>query len=80
MKNNLTHLHDYLFEQLERISDDSLNENELKTEIDRTRAMTSVTNSIISNGRLILDAHKFTDERMNVEKDIPKFLGCGEDE
>jgi len=80
MKNTLTELHDYLFEQLERVSDDTLKENELRLEVERSRAMTHLTNSIISNGRLALDAQKFKENKLDESTEVPEFLGGGEDD
>ena len=50
MKNTLTDLNNYLFEALERLTDDELTEEELKKEITRSEAVTSVAETIIHNG------------------------------
>ncbi len=56
MKNKITDLNDHLFAQLERLSDEDLNDSELEREIERSKAVTSVAEKIISNGKLALDA------------------------
>jgi len=53
--NNLTDLNALLFEQLRRLSNTELNQDDLKTEIERTRSITSVSANIVSNARLMLD-------------------------
>jgi hypothetical protein len=56
MKNSLNDLNNHLFAQLERLSDEELKGDSLKEEIERSRAVTAVSRSIIENGRLQLDA------------------------
>ena len=62
MKNTLGDLNNHLFAEIERLSDEELNEDELKSEIDRARAITSVSKQIIENGALALRAEKFKQE------------------
>lgn len=56
MKNKLTDLNNHLFAQLERLGDEDLNEEQLQTELERTKAISSVAKNIVENGRLLLDA------------------------
>lgn len=62
MKNTLTDLNNYLFEQLERLQDDSLDETGLEREIQRSKAVQKVAKTIIENGTLALQAKKHLDE------------------
>ena len=62
MNNKLWDLNNHLFAEIERLSDEELNEDELKSEIDRARAITSVSKQIIENGALALKAEKFKQE------------------
>ena len=62
MKNTLTDLNNYLFEQLERLQDDSLDETGLEKEIQRSEAVQKVAKTIIENGQLALNAKKHLDE------------------
>lgn len=55
MKNTLTDLNNYLFEQLERLQDDSLDETGLEKEIQRSEAVQKVAKTIIENGQLALN-------------------------
>lgn len=59
MRNKLTDLNNHLFEQLERLNDDELSEEELEKEIKRSKAMEGISSNIIENARLALDAEKF---------------------
>ena len=49
MKNTLNDLNNYLFEQIERISDDSLTDDELNKEIKRSDAVQRVAKTIVDN-------------------------------
>ena len=62
MNNKLSDLNNHLFAEIERLSDEELNEDELKSEIDRARAITSVSKQIIENGALALRAEKLKQE------------------
>lgn len=62
MKNTLTDLNNYLFEQLERLQDDNLDEAGLEKEIQRSEAVQKVAKTIIDNGQLALQAKKHLDE------------------
>ena len=62
MKNTLTDLNNYLFEAIERINDDSLDDAQLEKEIKRSEAVTKIAKTIIDNGNLALQAKKHLDE------------------
>lgn len=62
MKNTLTDLNNYLFETLERLTDDDITEEQLKKEITRSQAVTSVATTIIQNGELALKTMKHLNE------------------
>lgn len=73
-KNTLNDLNNHLFAQLERLSDEDLKGEELQEELNRSKAVSDVAKNIVSNGNLILQAHKFKDEQMNVDAKLPKML------
>lgn len=56
MKNKIQDLNDHLFAQLERLNDEDLTQEELEKEIQRSKAVTAVSNQIINNAKLALDA------------------------
>ncbi|MHA6481080.1 hypothetical protein ACX1C1_04050 [Paenibacillus sp. strain BS8-2] len=74
MKNTLLDLNNHLFAQLERLGDEELDNEELAAEISRAKAVTSVATQIINNGRLVLDAKKFSDDKLNADAKLPKML------
>ena len=62
MKNTLADLNNYLFETLERLTDDGMTEEEMEKEITRSKAVTSVAETIIHNGELALKAVRHAEE------------------
>jgi len=71
-KNKIGDLNNHLFEQLERLNDEDLSNEELKKEIARSKAMSSIALSILASGTLLLKAKKYTDEFG--EEDMPEVL------
>jgi benzoyl-CoA reductase/2-hydroxyglutaryl-CoA dehydratase subunit BcrC/BadD/HgdB len=65
-KNKLSDLNNHLFEQLERLNDEELTDEQLTKEIERTRAMESVAGKIIDINKLSLDAVKMLNNGMNI--------------
>lgn len=62
MKNTLGDLNNYLFEQIERLQDDTLTGEELEKEIKRSEAVQGIAKTIIENGALALKAKMHLDE------------------
>ena len=56
MKNKIQDLNDHLFAQLERLNDEELTPEDLEKEIQRSKAVTAISNQIINNAKLALDA------------------------
>lgn len=78
MKNTLSDLNNYLFEQLERLQDDSLDEAGLEKEIKRSESVQKVAKTIIENGSLALQAKKHLDEYGQGDKVELPMLGMTE--
>lgn len=72
MKNNLTDLNNHLFAQLERLSDEDTKGDDLKEELGRAKALSSIAKDITSNSQLMLDAAKFKNDFRNA--DLPEQL------
>ncbi len=64
MKNNLSDLNNYLFEQLERLNDDEelKDSDAFNKELQRAKAITGISTAIVNNAKVILDAKKYADE------------------
>ena len=65
MNNTLSSLNNYLFEQLERLTDDSLTPEQ---------AVTRVSEQIVNNGKLTLQAMRFADEKLPPDAKMPAML------
>lgn len=57
-KNTLSDLNDYLFMEIEKLSDDDLSDDEIKKECTKARAIQGLAHAVINNARLVLDAKK----------------------
>lgn len=73
MKNKLSDLNNHLFEELERLNDESLTGDELQMERERAKTMATVAQTIINNGELALKAAKHYEEYGN-KQDMPEIL------
>lgn len=62
MKNTLNDLNNYLFESIERLNDDSLDDEQLDREIRRSEAVQRIAKTIVDSGTLALQAKKHLDE------------------
>ena len=62
MRTTLTDLNNYLFEQIERISDDELTDEQFERELKKSKALQVIAKTIIESGQLALDAKKHMDE------------------
>lgn len=74
MKNTLKDLNNHLFAEIERLGDEELTGDNLLAEIERARAITSVSKQIIENGALALKAEEFKYETLGTNAMVPKFL------
>jgi len=77
MKNKLKDLNDHLFEELERLNDESLTGEALQQERERAKSMASIAQTIINNGELALKAVKHYEEYGNKEE-MPEILQIGD--
>jgi len=57
MKNKLSDLNDHLFAQLERLGEEGIKPEQLKAEVERSKAMAQIASNIIEGARVTLDAH-----------------------
>jgi len=74
MKNRLTDLNDHLFMQLERLSDEDQSAEQIEAEIKRAEAIVQVSDQIVGNSRLQLQAAKLVAEYGgNFEKHLPRI-------
>lgn len=72
MKNKPIDLNNHLFAAMERLSDDELKGDELKEEIERSRAISGLAKQIIDQQKNIIDAEKLKTEYPN--RKMPELL------
>lgn len=73
MKNKLIDLNNHLFMQLERMNDEDLTKDEIKQEIGRSKAISSLASQVVQNAKLALDAEKMKLEYSRA--DLPEMIG-----
>lgn len=75
MKNTLSDLNNILFEQLERVNDDSLEPEDLEIQLRKTDAIVKVSEKIIQNGELAFKAIQHKDKYYCTDnKKLPPML------
>ena len=75
MRNTLADLNDILFEQLERLNDDELTDEQLQTQLKRTDQVVKVSEQIIANGELAFKAIQHKDKYYGTGgKQLPPML------
>ena len=74
-RNKLTDMHNILMEQLERLNDDDLTDEELQAEIKRSRAMADISAQIVDNARVNIEAAQFQADYNRETPVLPKMLG-----
>lgn len=76
MKNTLQDLNNHLFEQLERLNDEELTDEELDRELKRAEGMTKIATQIIENGELAFKTMVHMDEYgyNNGHQQVPVML------
>ena len=74
MRNTLVDLNNHLFEQLERLNDEELTDEQLEKEIKRTDAMKDIATQIIANANIVLKATEINMEYSRNEVNVPQML------
>lgn len=80
MKNTLADLNNVLFEQIERLYDDELSQEELEKEMRRADSIVKVSEKIIQNGELAFRTMKHMDEygyNHKTDRVVPPMLESG---
>lgn len=74
MKQNLSDLNGYLFEQLDRLNDIDSTGDDLKEEIERAKAVSGIADNVIKTADLVLEGQKFLGDRLNADAKLPNML------
>nr|WP_317631828.1 hypothetical protein [uncultured Flavobacterium sp.] len=73
-RNKLSDLNNHLFEQLERLNDESLSYEDLEKEMKRQKSMSEVASNIIEINRISMDAMKLIAKGNIQAKDLPNEI------
>ena len=79
-RNKISDLNNHLFAQLEKLNDDELKGENLSTEVERAKAMSSLASQIISSTKLTLDAMKMANNGEINPVDVPNLLNENNDD
>lgn len=82
-KHSLKDLNEYLFNQMDALTNEDLTEQELETELKRTKSLTDLSKTIIDSARVVLDAQKHADDYgygVRESKRIPSLIGGSDEE
>lgn len=74
-KNKLSDLSDHLFMALERLNDESLPEEKLEIETKRAEAIIGISNQIIGNAKVTIDAMKLISSGSLTAAELPESFG-----
>lgn len=74
VRNTMSDLHNVLFEEIERLNDESIKGEELSQEIDRANAIGKIAETILDGGNLALQVARFKDEAASLNPSIPRYL------
>lgn len=78
MKRSLADLNEYLFDALDKVTNDDLEGDELKKEIDRAGAVASIASTIVNSAKVQLSAIKVADDLgMKQPESMPLLLTGG---
>lgn len=76
MKNSMLDLHNHLFAQLERLSDESIKGDELREEVSRAKTVMGVADVIVKNATLMLEAEKLKSKDTESPLILPSVLSA----
>ena len=79
MKRSLADLNEYLFDELDRLSNEDLSGEQLTQEINRSNALTRIAERVIASADIAMRAIKMKDEALDANLKLPKLLDGGGD-
>lgn len=77
MQNHLSDLNNHLFAELERLSDEDMDDGQIEREIARAKAINATAQAIVANGNLALRAAEFQDSALSAHATVPAMLTDG---
>lgn len=77
-KNTLSDLNNHLFAQLERLGEEGLTQEDIKKEVDRSKAMNGIARNIIDNAKIALEGVQLAYNTLPANKSLPEQFSIKE--
>ena len=74
-RNKLADLNNHLFAQLERLEDEELTPEQLKSEVSRAGAISKIASQVIQNAKITIDAMKLVADGKIKMDELPENFG-----
>lgn len=71
---SLGDLNGYLFEQLERLNDPDMTDEEMKKELERSKAITGLASQVVANAQVVLKAKMYFEKESILPEERPDLL------
>lgn len=76
-RNTLDDLVNHLFAEMERLGVESMTPEQMRDEIERSRALSGVAQRVIETANVTLRAMEFKDAALDANAEMPPLLGGG---
>lgn len=73
-RNKLSDLNNHLFAQLERLGDEEMTPEQIKAEVQRSKAITEVAEKVIDNAKIVLEATKIAADNLPGKNKLPTLF------
>lgn len=74
-KNKLSDLNNHLFAQLERLNEEDLNDQQIKNEVSRAKAISGIASQVIKSAKVTIDAMKLVANGDYTVNELPEMIG-----
>lgn len=75
-KNKLSDLNNHLFAQLERLNEEDLNDQQIKNEVSRAKAISGIASQVIKSAKVTIDAMKLVENGDYTVNELPEMIGA----
>jgi hypothetical protein len=75
-KNKLSDLNNHLFAQLERLNEEDLNDQQIKNEVSRAKAISGIASQVIKSAKVTIDAMKLVANGDYTVNELPEMIGA----
>lgn len=75
-QNKLSDLNNHLFAQLERLNEEDLNDQQIKNEVSRAKAISGIASQVIKSAKVTIDAMKLVATGDYTVNELPEMIGA----